>query len=73
MMVWRAMSASDSTDEWPYWYVTDDLPLDRNKLIDALECISGKRPVGMPFVTRAIAECIAKQMNAMMEARNAKP
>ena len=63
-VMWRARSASDKSDDWPYWYVTNDSPADYNKTLDALEQITGKRPIGLPFVSRAQAIEIAKIMNA---------
>ena len=66
-MAWRARSASDRSDDWPFWYITDDQPADRNKLLDAIEALTGHRPIAMPFVPRAMAEQLASAMNAAPE------
>lgn len=61
---WRARSASDRTDDWPFWYVTDDQPQDSNKTWDALEALTGDRPVGgLPFLPRDMAEAVASILN----------
>ena len=61
---WRARSASDKTDNWPFWYVTDDMPHDRNKLADALDVLGIERNKGAQlFVPRAAAEEIARRLN----------
>lgn len=60
---WRARSASDKTDDWPLWYVTDDMPADRNKTVDAVESATGMRPTGLPFLRREDAEHLAAIMN----------
>ena len=61
-MTWRARSASDRSDDWPFWYVTDDMPPDMNKTVDAIEAIMGIRVVGM-FVSRDVAIALASLMN----------
>lgn len=61
--VYRARSASDRADDWPLWYVTDDQPADRNKTADAIEAVTGVRPVGLPFLSRSVAEALARRMN----------
>jgi len=65
--IWRARSASDHSDDWPLWYVTDDQPADRNKMLDAVESLCGVRPVYLPFTSRQNAEAIAKAMNEAAE------
>lgn len=62
-MTWRARSASDRTDDWPFWYVTDDQPADRNKTIDAIELATGGRPASLPFLPRDIALALADLLN----------
>jgi hypothetical protein len=49
---YTARSASDNTDEWPYWYVTND---GRTNILEF--------PGGRVFTTRAWAEEIAKDAN----------
>jgi hypothetical protein len=61
--VWRARSASDKTDDWLFWYVTDDEPKDRNKTLDAIEYLTGLRPYSYPFVRQEVAEELAERMN----------
>jgi len=62
-MTWRARSASDRLDDWPFWYVTDDMPPDMNKTVDAIEAIIGIRIVALPFVSRDVAIEVASLMN----------
>lgn len=62
-VVWRARSASDQTDDWPFWYVTNDRPPNSNKTLDAIERLAGRRPVGLPFVSRTVASRMAEMMN----------
>lgn len=62
-MKWRARSASDKTDDWPFWYVTDDQPENRNKTIDAIERRDGVRPAKLPFLLRDDAVELADFMN----------
>lgn len=59
----RARSASDRTDDWPYWYVTDDNPHDSNKTADCFEALTGRRQVCLPFLSRLAAEKLATLMN----------
>jgi hypothetical protein len=69
-MTWRARSASDKSDDWPLWYVTDDSPKDYNRLPHAFECVMGKPwPPVLPFVPRQVAEAIADAMNARLPPR----
>jgi len=63
-MAWRARSASDKTDDWPFWYVTDDKPADSNKTLDCMDALFGCRPVGLPFFSRKTAEALALAMPA---------
>lgn len=60
---WRARSASDRTDDWPFWYVTDDMPQDRNKTLEAIEIATGRKVTGMPLVSRTGAEALATVLN----------
>lgn len=54
--MWRARSASDHTDEWPFWYLTDDQPPDRNKTAEAFHALHGEEwPPLLPFVDRETA------------------
>ena len=62
-MTWRASSASDRSDDWPFWYATDDMPPDRNKTLDAIEAIMGIRIVALPFLPRDVAIELASLMN----------
>lgn len=64
-MKWRARSASDKTSDWPFWYVTNDEPLDYNSTIDALEIDLGHRPVMMPFLSKDLAIALANMLNSM--------
>jgi hypothetical protein len=49
---YTARSASDNTDEWPYWYVTND---GRTNILEF--------PGGAVFTIRERAEKIAKDEN----------
>ena len=65
---WRARSASDKTDDWGFWYLTDDKPADRNKTREALTlvCKEGALPPhSLPFISRANAEAIAVVLNEL--------
>ena len=62
-MIWRARSASDKTDDWPFWYVTNDFPADSNKTLDAIEMLIGKKPVCLPFMAPSLARALAEKMN----------
>lgn len=62
-IVWRARSASDQTDDWPFWYVTNDRSPNSNKTLDAIERLAGRRPVGLPFLSQTLACRIAAMMN----------
>jgi hypothetical protein len=62
-MTWRARSASKRSDDWPFWYVTDDMPPDMNKTLDAIDAIIGIRIVALPFVPRDVAIALASLMN----------
>ncbi|WP_143595141.1 hypothetical protein [Thioclava sp. DLFJ4-1] len=63
-MAWRARSASEKTDDWPFWYVTDDKPNDYNKTAEAFELATGERfPPVLPFVSKDGAEAIAHALN----------
>ena len=67
---WRARSASDKTDDWPFWYVTNDSPKDYNRLPDAWQAVVGfPWPPVLPFLDRRAAEALAERMNAL-EARS---
>ena len=63
MMVWRARSASDKTEDWPYWYVTKDVPKDYNDTKEAIEVLTGNIFYGLPFLTKNHAVEIAEKMN----------
>ena len=64
---WRARSASDKTDEWYFWYLTDDKPADRNKTKEALTivCKEGAVWPHVLFISRAEAEAIAFVLNEL--------
>jgi hypothetical protein len=64
---WRARPASDRTDDWSFWYVTDDQPPDRNKTHEALAAIFGESPLrgALPFLPRESAEILAAKMNEL--------
>ena len=65
-MTWRARSASDRTDEWPFWYVTDDQPLDCNKTAEAFASVTGEKwPPCHQFLPRDLAEELAAKMAEM--------
>lgn len=62
--MWRARSASDRTNDWPLWYVTDDQPQDRNKTAQAYEAVTGQKwPPVHQFLSRGLAEDLEKRMN----------
>lgn len=48
---YRARSASDRTDDWPFWFVE----------ADGINCMSGMN--GAVFTTRAEAERLANEWN----------
>jgi hypothetical protein len=60
---WRARSASDKTDDWPFWYVTKDTPRDYNNTKEAIEHISVRVFTSLPFVSKETALQIAGIMN----------
>jgi hypothetical protein len=53
---YTARSASDNTDEWPFWYVTDD---GRTNILEF--------PGGRVLTTRERAEKIAKDENEKVQ------
>lgn len=62
-MTWRARSASDKTDDWPFWYVTDDQPPDLNKTPEAWKAAYGMDwPPRLPFLPREMAEELARKI-----------
>lgn len=62
-MIWRARSASDKQDDWPFWYVTRDKPNDYNETCFACEMIIGKKLTGLPFISKELAIALAERMN----------
>jgi hypothetical protein len=63
-MTWRARSASDKTDDWPFWYVTDDNPKDYNQLHKAVKMATGQGfPPFLPFLPRAYCEALVEKLN----------
>lgn len=60
---WRARSASDKTDDWPFWYVTDDQPTDINKTPDAWKTLTGKDWRGLPFLPKDGALLMVNYLN----------
>jgi hypothetical protein len=67
MPQWRARSASDKTDDWPFWYVTKDTPSDYNDTREAIEYISGRVFTSLPFALKETAFQIADIMNEGQE------
>jgi hypothetical protein len=63
MPQWRARSASDKTDDWPFWYVTKDTPSEHNDTKEAIEHISGRVFISLPFVSKEAALQIVDIMN----------
>ena len=68
-MIYRARSASNKTDDWPFWYITDDMPPDHNKLVSAIARFYGLPLVRLPFVTRGLAETLAMKMNILEDTK----
>lgn len=63
-MTYRARSASDRRDDWPFWYVTDDSPPDANKTAKAWKAATGEDwPPSHQFLSRDLAEDLAKRAN----------
>ena len=56
----EARSASDRTDDWPFWMVWDGSV---NVTIKVIERLTGLRVVGMPFVTKETALDLATRWN----------
>lgn len=55
-----AKSASDRTDEWPFWMVWNG---SINVTVRAIEAVTGNHVVAMPFLPRSIAEKLADHCN----------
>ena len=58
--MYTAKSASDKTDEWPYWYVEFNRA---NVIPSKYREETGKWLTTLPFVTRTSAENIATKLN----------
>lgn len=54
-----ARSASDRTDDWPLWYVSDRNKGDLNVTVELAPQLRGHPP----FLTRDLAELIAQRAN----------
>lgn len=52
-----ARSASDTTDDWPFWFVADSAGL--NVTVDLFPALSGS----LPFLSREEATDLAKRNN----------
>ncbi len=62
--VWRARSAADNNDDWPFWYVTKDKPKDHNDLPEAFELALGHEfPPRPPFLSQTACKLIAEWLN----------
>lgn len=55
-----AKSASDKTDDWPFWMVWDGRT---NVTIKVIEELTGRRFVCMPFGPRSVIEQIVEKAN----------
>lgn len=55
-----ARSASDRTDDWPFWYIADR---SRGSLNVTIQLVPEMRGY-MPFLPRYVAEYVAQQANA---------
>jgi len=67
---WRARSANDKDIPWPFWYVTDDSPVDRNKTKEAVEMLglTASRD-SLPFLPEIQATFIARMLNEKLEGK----
>lgn len=57
-----ARSASDKTDDWPFWIVWDG---SFNGTIEALEMVFDCKAVGMPFLPKKQCEILVELLNEM--------
>lgn len=65
-MAYRARSASDRTDDWPFWYITDDHPANRNATPKAWQTVTGKDwPPKHQFLPREEAVLLADAANIL--------
>jgi hypothetical protein len=54
-----ARSASDRTDDWPFWMLWDGV---KNVTAETLDRLGIQRPPGAVFLTRKDAEAIASRI-----------
>lgn len=59
-----ARSASDKTEDWPFWFVADNSHGGLNVTLALIEKLFGQRPVCMPFLPRESAIALAEQAKA---------
>lgn len=59
-----ARSASDRFEDWPCWYVADATRFGLNVVPEEFQRRTGRRPTGLPFMPRQMAEAWAAEMNA---------
>lgn len=65
-----ARSASDKTDDWPFWYVADRLKANFNVTTELVPELRSY----LPFVPRSMAEKIASKFNNWLKDRlDARP
>lgn len=55
-----ARSASDRTDDWPFWFVADRTRGGLNVTLELFEAIFGDHLVGLPFMSADDARMLAE-------------
>lgn len=58
-----ARSASDRTDEWPFWFVADRNKAGLNVTLSLVESLYGQHLVCLPFMSRDDAVELAIEAN----------
>ncbi len=61
-MTVTARSASDRTDDWPFWYVADERGLNITQQLTGLPRFAGAFSL-QPFLLRHQAEALAQSVN----------
>ena len=58
-MKYTARSASDRTDDWPFWFIADERGL--NVTVKLIQEMRGY----LPFLSREVAELIVTELNQL--------
>lgn len=67
-VTWRARSAADYDDKWPFWYLTRDTPQDYNETPVAYSLVTGKKfPPRLPLLPKEWALEMADALNSSAE------